>query len=54
MVDRIRALYVVSDPTRVEQLSDGACDASDQDEMLRQFLSSFTGGFTSPLKHDMP
>jgi AcrR family transcriptional regulator len=45
-------LYVVSDPTRLEQLSDGACDASDQDEMLRQFLSFFTGGFKSQLVHD--
>lgn len=42
-------LYVISDPTRLEQLSNGSCDASDHEEMLRQFLSFFTGGFKSPL-----
>ena len=45
-------LYVISDPTRLEQLSDGSCDASDHEEMLRQFLSFFTGGFKSPLVED--
>lgn len=45
-------LYVLSDPTRLEQLSDGSCDASDHDEMLRQFLSFFTGGFKSPVMQD--
>jgi AcrR family transcriptional regulator len=42
-------LYVVSDPTRLAQLSDGSCDAGDHDEMLRQFSSFFTGGFRAPL-----
>jgi AcrR family transcriptional regulator len=45
-------LYVSSDPARLEQLSDGACNASDHEEMLRQFLSFFTGGFKSPLTRD--
>jgi AcrR family transcriptional regulator len=42
-------LYVISDPARLEQLSDGACDARDYDEMLQQFLSFFAGGFKAPV-----
>jgi hypothetical protein len=38
-------LYVVSDPSRLEQLSNGLCDAKDQDEVIRQLSTFFTGGF---------
>ena len=38
-------LYVVSDPSRLEQLSNGLCDVKDQDEVIRQLSTFFTGGF---------
>ena len=43
-------LYVVSDSNRLEQLSDGHCDAEDQAEVIRQVCAFLTGGFKYPLK----
>ena len=43
-------LYVVSDPNRLEQLSDGHCDAEDQAEVIRQVCAFLTGGFKYPLE----
>ncbi|MGH9553032.1 MAG: TetR/AcrR family transcriptional regulator [Terriglobales bacterium] len=42
-------LYVVADPYRLEQLSDGACNVSDQEEVLRQLSTFLAGGFRSPI-----
>jgi AcrR family transcriptional regulator len=39
-------LYIVSDPNRLVQLSDGSCDVSDQREVIRQLSAFMTGGFT--------
>jgi AcrR family transcriptional regulator len=43
-------LYVVSDPNRLEQLSDGHCDAEDQAEVIRQVCAFLTGGFKYPIE----
>jgi hypothetical protein len=43
-------LYVISDPNRLEQLSNGRCDAKDPDELVRQFTAFFTGGFMAPIE----
>lgn len=42
-------LYIVSDARRLEQLSDGLCDVTDQEEAIRQLLAFLTGGFKYPL-----
>jgi hypothetical protein len=41
-------LYIVSDESRLEQLSGGLCDARDQREAIRQISTFLTGGFTTP------
>jgi AcrR family transcriptional regulator len=43
-------LYVISDPNRLEQLSNGQCDAKDPDELVRQLTAFFTGGFMAPME----
>jgi AcrR family transcriptional regulator len=40
-------LYVVSDESRLEQLSDGQCDARDEEEVMRQISTFLSGGFNS-------
>jgi AcrR family transcriptional regulator len=42
-------LYIVSDESRLEQLSGGLCDAGDQGEVIRQISAFLTGGFKNPL-----
>ena len=39
-------LYIVSDESRLEQLSSGLCDARDQGEVILQISTFLTGGFT--------
>jgi hypothetical protein len=41
-------LYIVSDESRLEQLSGGLCDAKDQGEVIRQISTFLSGGFTKP------
>lgn len=41
-------LYLVSDASRLEQLSNGLCDANDQEEVIRQLSTFFSGGFKYP------
>ena len=41
-----RYLYIVSDESRLEQLSGGLCDARDQGEVILQISTFLTGGFT--------
>jgi AcrR family transcriptional regulator len=43
-------LYIVSDPYRLVQLSDGACNVSDQEEVMRQLSAFMTGGFGHPIR----
>ena len=43
-------LYIVSDASRLEQLSNGLCDANDQEDVIRQLSAFLTGGFKYPLK----
>jgi AcrR family transcriptional regulator len=40
-------LYIMSDPNRLRQLSDGACDIDDQAEVIGQLSSFLAGGFKS-------
>jgi AcrR family transcriptional regulator len=40
-------LYVLSDESRLEQLSDGECDAANEEELLRQISNFLFGGFNS-------
>lgn len=47
-------LYVIADPYRLEQLSDGTCSADDEEEVIRQFSTFFTGGFESPMDPSSP
>jgi AcrR family transcriptional regulator len=42
-------LYIVSDESRLEQLSSGLCNARDQEEVIRQISTFLTGGFTKRL-----
>ncbi|MCI0429363.1 MAG: TetR family transcriptional regulator [Rhodospirillales bacterium] len=46
-------LYIVSDPNRLVQLSDGACDVGDQEEVMRQLSAFMTGGFGQPIRSGM-
>ena len=41
-------LCIVSDASRLEQLSNGLCDASDKDEVIHQLSTFFTGGVQIP------
>jgi AcrR family transcriptional regulator len=41
-------LYVISDASRLEQLSGGASDTNTEDEVVRQLTAFFTGGFRQP------
>lgn len=43
-------LYIVADASRLEQLSNGSCNATDKDEVVRQLSAFLAGGFKSPLK----
>lgn len=45
-------LYIVSDASRLEQLSNGLCKANDQEEVIRQLSSFLAGGFKFPLTSD--
>jgi AcrR family transcriptional regulator len=47
-------LYVISDPNRLEQLSDGACTADDEAQVIHQFSTFFTGGFKYPMEAGTP
>lgn len=41
-------LYIVSDANRLRQLSNGLCDASEQEETIRQISTFLTSGFRHP------
>lgn len=42
-------LYIVSDADRLRQLSNGLCDANEQEETIRHISAFLTGGFKYPL-----
>jgi AcrR family transcriptional regulator len=42
-------LYIAADASRLEQLSNGLCDASDENEVIRQLSAFMTGGFKASL-----
>jgi AcrR family transcriptional regulator len=42
-------LYIVSDASRLEQLSNGSCNINDHDEVMRQLSAFLTAGFKGPL-----
>lgn len=41
-------LYIVSDASRLEQLSNGLCDINDRNEVIRQLSAFLTAGFKGP------